>query len=105
MYPLLNLASLVLGLVSWALPGWLLARPEGRRKKAGRVLVLSGTACALALVFQLVYQWHLVAIGDWSALMDTTGAVVKVSMVLVAVTAGLGALAAAACAEEDTDAA
>ena len=37
--------------------------------------------------------------------MDTTGAVVKVSMVLVAVTAGLGALAAAACAEEDTDAA
>ena len=68
-------------------------------------MMVSGTACALALLFQLVYNWHLVAIGDWSALMDTTGAVVKVSVVLVAVTAGLGALAAAACAEEDTDAA
>ena len=105
MYPLLNLASLVLGLLSWALPGWLLACPERRRKKVGLVLVLSGTACALALLFQLVYSWHLVAIGDWSALMDTTGAVVKVSMVLVAVTAGLDALAAAACAEEEMDAA
>lgn len=68
-------------------------------------MMVSGTACALALLFQLVYNWHLVAIGDWSALMDTTGAVVKVSVVLVAVTAGLNALAAAACAEEDTDAA
>ena len=105
MYPLLNLASLVLGLVSWALPGWLLACPERRRKRVGFVMMVSGTACALALLFQLVYNWHLVAIGDWSALMDTTGAVVKVSVVLVAVTAGLNALAAAACAEEDTDAA
>ena len=105
MYPLLNLASLVLGPVSWALPGWLLACPERRRKRVGFVMMVSGTACALALLFQLVYNWHLVAIGDWSALMDTTGAVVKVSVVLVAVTAGLGALAAAACAEEDTDAA
>lgn len=105
MYPLLNLASLVLGLVSWALPGWLLACPERRRKRVGFVMMVSGTACALALLFQLVYNWHLVAIGDWSALMDTTGAVVKVSVVLVAVTAGLGALAAAACAEDDTDAA
>lgn len=35
MYPLLNLASLVLGLASWALPGWLLPCPERRRKKAG----------------------------------------------------------------------
>ena len=37
MYPLLNLASLVLGLLSWALPGWLLACPERRRKKVGLV--------------------------------------------------------------------
>lgn len=101
MYGWLNAASLALGLTAWALPGWLLACPEVRKKRLGRVLTVSGTACGLSLLCQLAYGWHLVAIGDWPALMDTSTAVVAAAGVLVAVTAALNALASAACGEAD----
>lgn len=100
MYGWLNAASLALGLAAWALPGWLLARPEARRERLGRVLTASGTACGLSLLCQLAYGWHLVAVGDWTALMDTSAAVTASAGVLVAVTAALNALAAAVCGEE-----
>ena len=95
MYSLLNLASLLLGLTAWGLPVWLLARPERRKRRLGPVLTASGLACGLALLCQLAYGSHLVAAGDWTALMDTAPAVTAAAAVLVAVTALLNALASA----------
>lgn len=71
----MNLASLVLGVVSWILPlvgmGW-------KKGDSGRALIfsfLSVAACAASLCLQLHYSNYLVRIEDWSALMDTSGAV------------------------------
>lgn len=51
--------------------------------------ILSMSSCSISLCFQILYNHHLVEIQDWSALMDTTGALVLVSSVLVIVTIAL----------------
>lgn len=86
-YGMLNLGSIVLGLVGWALPILHASQLARRGKGLGRyVHTLSMGACALAIWFQICYDEHLVNIGDWSALMDTIGAVRKVSIFLLVTT-------------------
>lgn len=83
-YGWLNLGSLLLGLTAWILPLWELRRRlsgKGTRELPGAG---SFVCCALALLFQLLYGRHLVLIRDWSALMDTAGAVVVAAGVLFA---------------------
>ncbi|WP_318614901.1 hypothetical protein [Sporosarcina sp. YIM B06819] len=83
----LNVGSLVLGLIAWILPVVSLMRYiQGGHKNWAAFSVMSVSACAISLYFQIVYNHHLVTIGDWSALMDTTGALVKVGAVLLIVT-------------------
>ncbi|WP_212391464.1 hypothetical protein [Sporosarcina beigongshangi] len=83
----LNVGSLVLGLIAWILPIVSLMRyKQGRHKKWAAFSIMSVGACAVSLYFQIVYNHHLVTINDWSALMDTTGALVKVGAVLLIVT-------------------
>lgn len=82
-YGMLNLGSLACGLAGWVVP-WL---PGARRtpvvsRQYLRGLVSMGL-CALALWFQICYQRHLVDIQDWSALMDTSGAVAGISAFLL----------------------
>ncbi len=91
----LNVASLALGLIAWALP---VIGLIGRNKTAhgrGGFSIASFTACSLSLCMQIFYADHLVKIEDWPALMDTSGAVAWVSAVLVTVTIVLNALARA----------
>ena len=87
MVGLLNLGSLVLGLIAWILPVVNLVR-YGKRDQRGWIVLsmMSISACAISLCFQILYQYHLVKIEDWSALMDTTGAVAFVSAALLVVT-------------------
>ena len=90
---LLNLGSLVLGLIAWILPVVNLMRYKKHDHKNWVILsIMSISACAISLCFQIFYNNHLVKIEDWSALMDTTDAVVFVSSVLLIVTILLNAI-------------
>lgn len=82
MYVWLNVGSLLLGLIAWILP--LINLANG--KKSGysvKLSLFSISACATALFFQIYYQYHLVEIEDWAAIMDTTGGVLFVSAILL----------------------
>ena len=72
----LNVGSLVLGLIAWILPVMSLMRyKQGGHKNWAGFSIMSVCACAISLYFQICYNHHLVTIGDWTALMDTTGIV------------------------------
>lgn len=96
MIGLLNVGSLVLGLLAWALP--VLCLVQYRKFSLMKLLaftITSLSACAVSIVFQLSYNHHLVLIEDWSALMDTSGAVVALAGLLLMVTIILNIIAAA----------
>lgn len=79
---ILNIGSLALGFAAWLLPG-VGSGFFGRRRMTGLLHMLSFSACALALVLQLFYTRYLVRIEDWSALIDTAGAVAMAGTVLL----------------------
>ncbi len=90
---LLNLASLLLCVIAWILPVVNIMRYNRRDHKNWMCLsVISISSCAVSLFFQICYNDHLVKVEDWSALMDTTDAVVFVSAVLLIVTIILNAI-------------
>ena len=86
-YGWLNLGSVALGLAGWITP-WLAFAGNGCSGLGRRGLwhIVSLGCCALALWLQICYQRHLVEIQDWSALLDTAGAVGKVSGFLLVTT-------------------
>lgn len=93
MIGLLNIGSLVLGLIAWILPVVNLMRYKKQDHRNWIALsFLSLSACSLSLYFQIFYNHHLVKIADWSALMDTTDAVAFVALVLLIVTVILNAI-------------
>ena len=90
----LNVGSLMLGLVAWVIPIVNFLGDKELKEKRWIVLTIgSFSACSIALCFQMLYNYNLVKIGDWSALMDTIGAVVFASITLVIVTIVLNAFA------------
>ncbi|AFS78964.1 hypothetical protein Curi_c19600 [Gottschalkia acidurici 9a] len=89
MIGLLNLGSLILGLVAWILPAINIVHDN---RNWFTLSTISMSACAISLCFQIFYNNHLVKIEDWSALMDTTGALVFVASVLLIVTIILNAI-------------
>ena len=93
MFGLLNLGSLMLGLIALMLPVVNLMRYEKySHRNCAAFSIMSISACAISLCFQIFYNYHLVKIADWSALMDTTGAMALVSGVLLIVTIILNAI-------------
>ena len=93
MIGLLNVGSLVLGLIAWILPVVnLMLYKKHDHRNWGALAIMSISACAISLYFQIVYGNYLVKIEDWSALMDTRGAVVFVGAVLLIVTFLLNAI-------------
>ena len=86
MYGWLNLGSLVLGLVAWILPILNLVKRNKNHKNWALYLIVSTSACVISLFFQIAYHNYLVRIGDWAALMDTSGAVVLLTFILTVVT-------------------
>ena len=90
-YYALNLVSLLLGLIAWAIPCVCLLRPAEGARTAG-LLPCSLSACAAALLCQILYTDHLVQTADWSALLDTSRAVAWAASLLLAVTLLLNGL-------------
>jgi len=87
MIGLLNVGSLVLGIVAWILPVVNLMHDKKKENKNWIAFsVMSVIACAISLCFQIFYNHHLVQIGDWGTLMDITGTLIVVSAVLLIVT-------------------
>lgn len=90
---LLNPASLLLGLIAWILPIISLMQYKKHENKSWIILsIISISSCGISLFLQIIYSNHLVKINDWSALMDTTDALVFVSSVLLVVTISLNAV-------------
>lgn len=93
MIGLLNLGSLVLGLIAWLLPVVNLMQSKKQNNLNWVVLsMMSLLACAISLSFQIIYNNHLVNIEDWSALMDTSDAVTSAASTLLIVTILLNAI-------------
>ena len=79
-----NVGSLVLGLIAWILPIVNLAKYNKVKHTNWIVLLFTSmSACTISVLFQIVYQKHLVQIEDWSAIMDTIWGVLFVSTVLI----------------------
>ncbi|WP_336634942.1 hypothetical protein [Lysinibacillus fusiformis] len=73
MMSMLNVGSLVLGLIAILLPiASLSATSKLSQHYRLMISILSLSACAISISFQLFYNFHLVKIEDWSALMDIT---------------------------------
>ena len=90
---MLNVGSLVLGLIAWILPVVNLMRDEKHNHKNWVVLsIMSISACAISLCFQIFNSYYLVKIEDWSALLDTMGAVEFVAAILLVITILLNAI-------------
>lgn len=103
MIGLLNLGSLILGLIAWGLPVVALMRYKNREGRNWVTLsIISISACAISLCFQILYNNHLVQIEDWSALMDTTGTVALVAAVLLIVTIILNTITLIVCRDRTT---
>lgn len=80
----LNTGSLLLGLAAWILAA---LRIFGKGASRGEPLSLwSFSACAASLCLQLFEVCCRVALGDWSALLDTVDAVARAAVFLVSVT-------------------
>ncbi len=83
----LNVGSLVLGLIAWIIPVINLTRDKKQVNQNWVILsIISISACAISLCFQIIYTYHKVTVEDWGALMDTMYAVAFVSVVLLVVT-------------------
>jgi len=85
--------SLVLGLIARIFPVINIMQFKKHENRNWDVLsILSISACAISLYFQIFYNDYLVKIGDGAALMDTTGVSTLLSAVLLVVTIILNAI-------------
>ena len=75
-----NVYSILLGLFGWSVPCLVLARRWKWRTESAHVLSLS--ACALSLCFQILEAERRVYLGDFSALLDTWDVVAKIAWFL-----------------------
>jgi cytochrome c oxidase subunit 4 len=93
MFGLLNLGSLILGLIAWILPVInLLQYKKNPHRNLITSSVISNGACSVSLCFQIFYNYHLVKIADWAALMDTIDVVAFAAASLLIVTIILNAI-------------
>lgn len=87
MIAFLNVGSLLFGLLAWIVPVAGIGRYskiDGKNKVY--FSAFSFSACAVSLCMQIFEINERVKLQDWSALMDTSGSLVKVCTVLVVVT-------------------
>ncbi len=89
----LLIGSLVFGLISWILPIIIISRYEKRYNKDWAIYsIISISACAIAMCFQILYSNHMVQIEDLSGLMDTIGTSTVLSVILLISTLLLNAI-------------
>ncbi|MCR8746903.1 hypothetical protein [Romboutsia lituseburensis] len=87
-YGLLNIGSIVLGLIAFVLPVINLIRYNNSNNQYWFVFALmSIVSCMLSLGMQIFYINHLISLKDWTAIMDTINIVVfSAALLLVATT-------------------
>ena len=85
-----NICSIFLGLLGWGIPCLVLWKRWKWKTATAHVLSLS--ACALSLCFQILEAEHRIYIGDFSALLDTWDVVAAVSLFLWGTTVALNLL-------------
>ncbi|SHH47472.1 cytochrome c oxidase subunit 4 [Sporobacter termitidis DSM 10068] len=83
---LLNIGSLLFGIVAWVLPVVSLVRQPKSGRSWAVFSAASAGACAVSLCLQIYELNHRVNIQDWAALLDTSAAVALVATVLLIVT-------------------
>ncbi|GAB4074461.1 hypothetical protein GCM10028778_19640 [Barrientosiimonas marina] len=90
----LNIGSLILGLVAWIIPMINIAANKKQKNKKWIALsiIISFSACVIAICFQIFYNLYLVNIEDFAALADTMRGVAVASTVLAIFTILLNAL-------------
>ncbi|MED3574898.1 hypothetical protein [Cytobacillus praedii] len=89
----LNVGSFALGIIAWIMPIINLSRyKKNELRNWATLLIMSVSACTFSLCFQIFNTYHMVMIKDWSALMDTSGAVSFTAGVLLIVTILLNAI-------------
>lgn len=89
----LLIGSLVFGLIAWILPIINISRYEKRYNKDWAIYsIISISACAIAMCFQILYSNHMVQIEDLSGLMDTIGTSTVLSVILLISTLLLNAI-------------
>ena len=81
-YGMLNLASVVLGVIALAVS----FRAFDSRKWPA-LFCVSVASCMAAVCCQFMYHVHLISIGDWAALADLKGLALMASVFLIALTA------------------
>lgn len=87
MSALLNLASLILGLIAWILSIVnIINHKKLNNKNWITFSFISMGACATSICFQILNINHLVNINDWSAIIDTIGFLAFVSSALLVIT-------------------
>ena len=74
-----NIGSLILGLAAWGIPLFAV----GRKYRFSLCCIGSLSCCAISLLFQLLEVQRRVHLNDWSALLDTTDAVILAAVVLI----------------------
>lgn len=99
---LLNLGSLLLGLIAWIVPILSLKRSgEYGVKKCYNSIVVSLGACLASLCLQFFEINHRVDIEDWSAIMDTIGTLKWVAVILAVITLMLNSFALRKCYDKE----
>ena len=99
---LLNLGSLLLGLIAWIVPILAMKYPiKNAVKNCSYFIIISFSACVASLCLQLFEINHRVQIHDWSALMDTTGTLIWVAVILAVITLIINVVALGICLEKE----
>lgn len=92
-YGLLNIGSFVFGLIACILP---VINIIFRNKLGNKNWIIfsevSTSSCIVSLWMQIFYINHLVNIEDWTAIMDTSNAIVYISSLLLLVTITLNVI-------------
>lgn len=84
MISFLMLGSLALGLIALVLSVMNISKYKANYNKNWAIYsIFSISACAIAIGFQVIYSNYIVQIGDWSALMDTSGTSTLLSIILL----------------------
>lgn len=83
---ILSLGSLLLGLIAWIVPFLAMKQPRKNPFKNYFFVIVSFSACIGALCLQLFEINNRVQTKDWSALMDTMGTLIWVTVIFAAIT-------------------
>lgn len=97
---MLNLGSLLLGIVAWVIPLIAMKYPL---KKCVKFIIFSLSACIASLCLQLFEIHTRVQIEDWAAIMDTIGTLIWVATILAVITIILNIMSFIVCTKRETE--